>query len=118
MVVTSSSVSEWAENADGFQEYRAETETNLRGMIEVLVLRCSAGCHKCPVAPTRRCKACLPSHATRDKPRRHYSQPGFPAFTSSAPRISTLWNREGNRISAAAYRAGSTPRFACCSLTR
>ena len=47
LVVASSSVSEWAENADGFEEYRAEAETNLRGMIEALVLRCLARCHKC-----------------------------------------------------------------------
>ena len=38
---------------------------------------------------TRRDEAGLPSHATRDRPRRHYSRPGSPAFTSSGPRTSS-----------------------------
>jgi uncharacterized protein YbjT (DUF2867 family) len=43
---------------------------------------------------------------------------GFPRVYIFRPACIYPWNREGNRISAIAYRAGSTPRFACCSLTR
>jgi uncharacterized protein YbjT (DUF2867 family) len=43
---------------------------------------------------------------------------GFPRVYIFRPRISTPWNREGNRISATAYCAGSTPRFASKQVIR
>jgi hypothetical protein len=42
------------------------------------------------------------SHATRERLRTHFSRLGFPTFTSSGPRTSTLWSLGRNRILATA----------------
>src|SRR5579871_173664 len=101
MVVTSSSVSEWAENADGFEEYRAEAETNLRGMIEALVLRCSARRNKAGLGATvlsnlrredvalsaRRRRSCRPVAPTHD-PLLSAARVDADVLPTNGPRIS------------------------------
>src|SRR5260370_27512141 len=63
------------------------------------------------MVPTGRDEAGLPSHATRDRPRRHYSRRVSLAFTFSGPRISTLCSRERNQLSVTGYYAPSIPHF-------
>jgi nucleoside-diphosphate-sugar epimerase len=51
------------------------------------------------MVPTRRDEAGLPSHATRERPKRPYSQPVYRVFVFSGPRTSTLCSHDKNRIS-------------------
>jgi nucleoside-diphosphate-sugar epimerase len=66
--------------------------------------------------PTGRSR--IPSHAIKERRRRHYSRQGSFAFTSSGLRTSTPWSRGRSRLSVIACCAGSTERFGCCSRTR
>jgi len=58
------------------------------------------------------------SRMPRERPRRHYSRRGSPAFTYSGLRTSTLWSSGRNRISVTVFCARSTQRFGCSSPTR
>src|SRR5260370_41627224 len=70
------------------------------------------------MARTRRDEVGCPSHATKERPRRHYSRRGSPAATSSGPPTSTPWGRGRKRNLAIAFFGRYNLRFGGCFLTR